>query len=164
MSSQSSPVDETAGLLDEAADGTDGTPGSAPGPVEATFRRALRHVLVFLAVLAVVSVGVGWAVSGTAGLWGALLGVAVAVLFSATTVVVMLRTAHSTPATTAMVVLGSWLAKMLVLVVVLAVIRDADFYDRWVFGAVILLGTVGSAILDYRAVAAGRIPYTEPGK
>lgn len=137
-------------------------PAPAQGPVEAVFRRALRDVLIFLAALTVVGVGVGLAVSGLAGLWGALLGAGVAVFFSGTTVWVVLRTLHSTPATTAAVVMGSWLVKMIVLIAVLALLRGMDFYDRWVFGAVMLIGVIGSALLDYRAVSTGRIPYMDP--
>ena len=52
--------------------------------------------------------------------------------------------------------------KIVVLVVVLALLRGADFYDRWVLFAVLALGAVGSALLDYRAVRGGRVPYVQP--
>lgn len=130
--------------------------------VRAVFRTALRNVLVLLGTLAVVGVAVGALVSGTAGVWGALLGVTVAVVFSATTVWAMLRTVDSSPTTTAAVVMGSWLAKMVVLIVVLVVLRGMDFYDRWVFAGVLLVGVIGSAVMDYRAVSRGRVPYVEP--
>lgn len=162
---------EAAGNLVDSGDSRDTGDSAAPGPaapgapgsaVTAVFRRALRDVLLFLAVLTLVGVAVGWLVAGSAGLWGALLGAAVAAFFSGTTVVVMLRTSEASPTTTAAVVMGSWLAKMVVLVGALLVLRGMDFYDRWVFGAVLLLGVIGSAVLDYRAVNTGRIPYVEP--
>ena len=130
--------------------------------VRAVFRRALRDVLVLIGVLAVVGTVVGALVAGTPGVWGAVIGVGLALVFSGTTVVTMLRTAGSSPTTTAAVVLGGWLAKMIVLVVVLAVLQGQDFYHRGVLAAVILVGVLGSAALDYRAVAAGRIPYVQP--
>ncbi|WP_069386954.1 hypothetical protein [Cellulosimicrobium cellulans] len=142
-----------------------GAEPAAPGrgeAVRAVFRTALRDVLVLLGALAVVGVAVGALVSGTPGVWGALLGVAVAVVFSATTVWAMLRTVDSSPTTTAAVVMGSWLAKMVVLIVVLVVLRGMDFYDRWVFAGVLLVGVIGSAVMDYRAVSRGRVPYVEP--
>jgi hypothetical protein len=58
----------------------------------------------------------------------------------------------------------SWLAKLVVLIAVLVVLRGMDFYDRWVFAGVLLVGVIGSAVLDYRAVSQGRIPYVEPGE
>ncbi len=145
----------------EAPEQTLGAHGQA---VRAVFRTALRDVLVLLGSLTVLGIVTGVLVAGLPGVWGALLGVGVALLFSATTVWVMLRTVDSSATTTAAVVMGSWFAKMIVLIVVLVVLRDLDFYDRWVFAGVLLVGVVGSAALDYRAVSRGRIPYVEPGE
>ncbi|ADG73970.1 conserved hypothetical protein [Cellulomonas flavigena DSM 20109] len=135
----------------------------APDPTAAVFRRALRDTALLLGTLAVLGIGVGALVAGLPGVWGALVGVGLALVFSGTTVVAMLRTLHSPPHTMAAVVMGTWLAKVLVVVVVLAVLRDQDFYSRGVLAAVLALGVVGSAFLDYRAVANGRVPYVEPG-
>lgn len=135
----------------------------AQDAARAVFRRALRDTVVLLVALAVLGVGVGALVAGLPGVWGALIGVALALVFSGTTVVAMLRTIDSSPNTMAAVVMGTWLAKVLVVIVVLAVIRDMDFYHRGVLAAVLALGVVGSAVLDFRAVNGGRVPYVEPG-
>lgn len=145
-------------------------PGPAPSSqpvtdaaVHAVFRRALRDMLVLVAVLAVLGIGTGLLVAGGAGAWGALIGVLVALVFSGTTVVSMLLTVRSAPTTTAAVVLGAWLAKMVVLIAVLVLLRDQTFYDRPVMVVVLLVGVLGSVVLDYRAVTRGRVPYTDPG-
>ncbi|WP_251150271.1 hypothetical protein [Cellulosimicrobium sp. Marseille-Q4280] len=167
------PDDETARSAqgpDEPSRGADertvGADEQTIGPhgqaVRAVFRTALRDVLVLLGALTVLGVAVGALVAGVPGVWGALLGVAVALVFSATTVWAMLRTVDSSPTTTAAVVMGSWLVKMVVLIAVLVVLRGLDFYDRWVFAGVLLVGVIGSAVMDYRAVNRGRIPYVEP--
>jgi hypothetical protein len=129
----------------------------------AVFRRALRDVLVLLAALAVLGVGVGALAAGRPGVWGALIGVGLALVFSGTTIVSMLVTSRASAARLAAVVLGAWLGKFLVVIVVLALIQDRDFYDRPVLAVVLLVGVVGSAVLDYRAVSRGRVPYVEPG-
>lgn len=131
-------------------------------PTAAVFRRALRDTGMLLGVLAVVGIGAGALLAGLPGVWGALIGVGLALVFSGTTVVAMLRTLHSAPTTMAAVVMGTWLAKVLVVVVVLALLRDHDFYSRGVLAAVLALGVVGSAVLDFRAVQNGRVPYVEP--
>ncbi|MBD5786296.1 hypothetical protein IF650_08900 [Cellulosimicrobium terreum] len=143
---------------------SDGTPAAVPqsDAVRTVLRTALRDVLLLLAGLTVVGVVVGALVAGLPGVWGALLGVAIALVFSATTVWTVLRTVDSNPTTTAAVVMGAWLVKMIVLIAVLVVLRGMDFYDRWVFAAVLLVGVIGSAVLDYRAVNRGRVPYVEP--
>lgn len=140
-------------------------PTSAPvahSAADAVFRTALRDMLILLGLLTVLGVGIGALVAGMEGVWGALIGVGLALVFSGTTVVSMLRTSGSSPQTMAAVVMGAWLAKVIVVIVVLALIQDLDFYSKPVLAVVLLVGVLGSAYLDYRAVSRGRIPYVEP--
>jgi hypothetical protein len=134
----------------------------ASAPERAVLRTALRDTGILLAALAVLGVGVGALVAGTAGVWGALVGVGLAGFFCATTIWSMIRTVGSNPTTMAAVVMGAWIAKIVVLVVVLALLRGRDFYDPWVLLAVVAVGAIGSALLDYRAVSQGRMPYVQP--
>ena len=129
----------------------------------AVFRTALRDTLVLIVALAVVGLVVGSVAAGMPGVWGAVLGVAMTVIFSGTTVISMLKTAGASATTTAAVVLGSWLAKMLVLILALALLRQFDFYDKWLLGGVLMVGVIGAALVDFRAVAHGRVPYVVPG-
>ena len=138
--------------------------GPASDPVCAVFRTALRDMLLLLAALAVLGVGVGALVAGRPGVWGALLGVAMTLVFSGTTIVSMLVTARSSAATTGAVIVGTWLVKMIVLIGALVALRPLGFYDRMVLGVVLLVGVLGAALLDYRAVRRGRVPYTEPSR
>jgi len=147
----------------ETTDGRGTTPAGTPDTTaEDVFRTSLRTVLWLLGALLVVGVPVGALVAGAAGVWGALIGVGLALVFSGTTVVAMLRTAHAPAATMAAVVMGTWLGKVLVVIVVLAVLRGQDFYSRGVLAVVLLVGVLGSAYLDYRAVSRARMPYVEP--
>lgn len=129
----------------------------------AVFRAALRDMLVLVVALTVVGVVVGYLAAAMPGVWGAVLGVALTVIFSGTTVVSMLKTAGASATMTAAVVMGSWLAKMLVLILALALLRQFDFYDRWLLGGVLMVGVIGAALIDYRAVAHGRVPNVVPG-
>lgn len=126
------------------------------------FRAALRATLVLLVALVVLGVGVGALVAGATGIWGALLGVAITLLFSGTTILSMVFTADKSPSTTMAVVLGAWIAKMIVLVVILATVGQMEVFHRTVFAAVVLVGVVGSAALDMYSVVKGRQPYVEP--
>jgi hypothetical protein len=56
----------------------------------------------------------------------------------------------------------AWFGKVIVVVAALAVLSRFDFYDRIVLGVVLIVGVLGSAYLDLRAVQRARIPYTEP--
>lgn len=141
---------------------SDRTPTATTQAVRAVLRRALRDMLVLVAVVAVGGSVVGWLLEGAPGVWGALIGAGVALVFSGTTVLSMLRTADAPAATTGIVVLGAWLLKMVLLVVLLAVLDGMTFYDREVLVVVVLVAVLGSVYMDYRAVATGRVPYVEP--
>ncbi|MDR7384148.1 hypothetical protein [Promicromonospora iranensis] len=139
-------------------------PGTPRGAAEkAVLRAALRDSMILVAALAVLGSLVGLLVAGVAGLWGGLIGAAIAAFFCGTTVWSMLYTVGKGATTMGAVVMGTWLGKMVVLVAVLLVLTRFDFYDRVVLFVVLLLGAVGSALLDYRAVQNGRVPYVEPG-
>lgn len=128
----------------------------------AVLRTAGRDGLILVAGLAVLGSVVGYLIGGMPGVWGALVGAALAGLFCGATVVSMMLTVGKGAAATGAVVMGGWLVKMAILIAVLAVLSRQDFYDRWVLMVVVMIGAVGSAVLDYRAVKDGRIPYVQP--
>jgi hypothetical protein len=146
-------------MTEQVPDAPSGHRGAAERAVLST---ALRDCLILVAGLAVLGSLVGFLVAGQPGLWGALIGTGLAAFFCATTVWSMLYTVGKGATAMGAVVMGSWIAKMVVLVAVLAVLTRFDFYDRVVLFVVLLLGAVGSAVLDYRAVKNGRVPYVEP--
>ncbi|NHT17001.1 hypothetical protein G6556_04735 [Cellulomonas sp. IC4_254] len=128
----------------------------------AVFRRALRDMIWLVAGVTVVGVLVGWLVAGLPGVWGALIGAAIALVFSGTTTLSMLKTDTAAPGRMMAVIMGTWLGKLVVVIVVLAVLRGMDFYDRYVLAVVVAVAVIGSALLDYRAVSRGRVPYVSP--
>ncbi|WP_052436414.1 hypothetical protein [Georgenia sp. SUBG003] len=118
----------------------------------------LRRLGVLVAALAVLGSVVGWLVAGTPGLWGALMGAGIAALFMVGTVVTMMLTAdRPLPVATAAGV-GGWLAKMILLFVLLLLVRDRDFYSPGVFFAVLVLAIVGSLAIEMAAVLRARVP------
>lgn len=128
------------------------------------FKLSLKFTLLLLAGLLVLGSGIGFLVAGMPGVWGALLGVFVALVFSGTTIWSMIHTADKSPNYLMAVVLGAWLMKIVFLIIVIAVIRDLDFYNKIVFAIVLLIGAVGSAGLDILAVSKVRQPYVVPVK
>lgn len=134
-------------------------PTPPPTASTAVLRQALSDMLVLLGILAVVGVGVGYLVDGLAGVWGALLGVGIALIFSGTTVVSVLKTANSEPTMMMAVIMGAWLAKLVVVIVVLVILRQYDFYNPMMLFLVSVAGVIGSAVLDARAVQRGRVGY-----
>lgn len=132
---------------------------AATDPAQAVFQQALRFMLWLIGGLVVVGSSVGFFVSGWNGVWSALIGAGLALVFSGTTVLSVLRTAGAAPVRMMTTIMGTWLLKIVVVFLALAVLSRAGFIDRMVLAVVLLLGVIGSAVLDYRAVERGRITY-----
>lgn len=135
---------------------TEDVPSSTDG-----LRVALRYGALGLALLTVVSL-VGWgAIDGMPGVWGALIGAAIGGFFVLTTAVVIVATARTNPQTTAVVLLGTWLLKFLVAILVVALIQDLDFYTDRSFVWTIVLALVVVLGCETWGVLKTRTPYVE---
>lgn len=128
------------------------------------FQTSWKALVVLLLALLAIGTPLAYLIADMPGVWGALMGVGITLLFSGTTIWSMLYTADKEPNMTMAVVMGAWLAKMLVFLILLAVLRDMEFYHRVIFAIVMLIGIMGSAILDMWAVSKGRTPYVTPLK
>src|SRR5699024_552615 len=92
--------------------------------------RAVRFGTAALLIITVISLAVWGGVRDLPGIWGVLIGAAIGGGFVLLTAASVLFTSSTNPATTGAVVLGSWLLKIVVLIIVLVLIRDLTFYDR----------------------------------
>ena len=92
--------------------------------------RAVKFGALALAALTVISLVVWGLVGGAPGLWGVVIGAAIGGGFVLLTALSVLLTAGTSPSTTMAVVLGGWLLKIVLLVIVLLFIRDLDFFHR----------------------------------
>ncbi len=135
-----------------------------PGP-DAPLRSALRYGLIGLGVLVVLAVALGAAVSGSSGVWGAVLGAVIGGGFILTTAAVVLFGAKLPPSTAGLIMLVSWVGKVLVALIVVAILQRFDFYDR----VVLFLTVVGALVIVLGAETYGvvrqKVPYvttTEP--
>ena len=140
-------------------------PGPRPGPraLVEPMRRILRTAGLAAAVALPVAGLVGYLAGGAAGAWGALIGMGIAVVFLAVTVVVALATARTEDAgLLGFAVLASWLVKIIVLIAVMAFLRGQDFYSRPALFIALLVGTAGTLFIEWRVVVTTRVPYVEP--
>lgn len=128
----------------------------------AGLRKAVRLGSLALVVLAVVSAVVWTLVDGTPGLWGALMGAAIGGAFVLTTAIVVIATARSAPQTTAAVLLGTWLLKLLVAMGVVAVLDGYDFYSRPALAVTIIAALIVVLAGETWAILKTRAPYVEP--
>lgn len=127
------------------------------------YRRALKVTGFGLAALAIIAVPVGLFVDGPAGLLAAVVGVAVAALAGLTTQVAMVVGHNRAPHLMAAMVLGSWLLKMIIIVIALLVLDGLDGFHKPLFAVFMLVGVFGALAADFWSVRATRIPYVDPG-
>ena len=147
--------------MTDAPDAT-GPARRGPTALVTPMRRVLRIGLVASLVALPLAVLIGHLVAGAAGAWGAAIGMGIAVGFFTITVGVALTTAGMDATALGASVLGSWLIKMVLLLVALALLRDADFYSRPVLFIALLVGTIGTLVLEALVVTRTQVPYTEP--
>lgn len=141
---------------------------TTPQPGPPTSVPVLRKILVYGGFLAlgigVVGGVVGGIVAGGTGVLSALIGTVLAVLFmgiTAGSILLANRFAGSEAAVGAFfaIVLGGWLVKFVVFLVLLVVLKDQPWVEPLVLFLSIIAGVVGSLVVDAVVVMRSRIPY-----
>ena len=121
--------------------------------------RALRLGSSALLVVTIVSLMSWGGYQGLPGLWGVLIGAAIAGGFLLVTVASVLLTASTTPTTTGAVVLGTWLMKVIVVLMVLVLIRDLTFYSHVAFFVTLLVALIVVLATEAYGVITSRVTY-----
>lgn len=140
---------------------------SGAGPVSSTpvLRTTLIWSAVATAVLAVAGAVVGGLIAGLPGLFSALAGVILAALFLGVTGASILIANRwfgddlYVPIFFG-VVLGGWLLKLVVFVVVLVVLRGQPWVQPGVFFVAVVAGVLASLIIDVVVLVRMRVPVT----
>lgn len=134
----------------------------APASLLLPMRRFLIVAGLGLATLLPVATGLGWLLGGAPVGWGILLGLALPAAFFGVSVVVALATARMGSGPFAAVVLTSWVIKVIVLMVILAALREADFYAKPAFLVAFAVGVVGWLAAEWVVVTRTKTLYVEP--
>lgn len=121
--------------------------------------RAVRFGSIALAILTVISLAVWGGMRDLPGIWGVLIGAAIGGGFVLMTAASVLFTSSTNPATTGAVVLGSWLLKIVVLIIVLVLIRDLTFYDRTALLVTTVLALIVVLATEVWGVITARVTY-----
>jgi len=127
---------------------------------------ALRYGAIFAGAVAIVAGSLGFLVAGLPGLVGGLLGAALSGIFLGITAVSMLvawRVAQGDSTHPAFfgIVIGVWLLKLIVFVVVEVLLRSQHWFDPLVFFWTIVVVVIGSLVLDGVAMYRARVPYVD---
>lgn len=131
---------------------------ASTGALPAVFRTALRRSAILALALTVLACAVGFLVAGMPGLLGALVGAGLAAAFLLTTVVVMLGTANKPQTVVTGALAGTWLVKVILVIVVLAVLQGMNFYEPRVLALTLIVLTLGMLGVEMATVMKARIP------
>lgn len=146
-------------MTDPRPESVDRTPTSNP-----VLRKALVWGAALAAVVLVVSAVLGSVFAGGEGLVSALIGTLMAVAFMGITAASILfanRFAGSDLFVGAFfgIVLGGWLLKFIVFIVLVVVLRDAAWLNTTVLFLSLVAGVIASLVVDVLVVAKSRLPY-----
>ena len=128
--------------------------------------RALRYGGVLTIVIAVVGSIFGWLYAQERGLVSALIGAVITALFMAFTTVSIMIAGKVTKDDSSSVlffgiVLGAWLLKFVVFIVILVLLRTQPFVEPIVMFLSILAAVIGSLVVDVLAFVRSRVPYVD---
>lgn len=135
--------------------------------------RALRYGALLALAVAVVGAVVGILVAGTPGLLAALVGAGIAAVFTGLTAASILLAARASGGDLGGpvffgIVMGSWLLKLVLFLVLVIWLRGQDWLDPYVFFGAVIAVVLGSLALDVVAFQRARVPYvsdaTLPGE
>jgi hypothetical protein len=126
--------------------------------------RALRDGSIFAGAVAVVGAVVGFLVAGWPGLVGGLLGAVASAIFLGLTAASMLVGGRITKGDLGSpvffgIVLGTWLIKLVLFVVLAIWLRSQTWLDPRVFFLAVIVSVIGSLAIDVLAFARSRVPY-----
>jgi len=128
--------------------------------------RALRYGGVLTIAIAVVGSILGWLYAQERGLVSALIGAVITALFMAFTTVSIMIAGRVTKDDSSSVlffgiVLGAWLLKFVVFIVILVLLRTQPFVEPIVMFLSILAAVIGSLVVDVLAFVRSRVPYVD---
>jgi hypothetical protein len=139
------------------------TPASPPRTTPVDARKILTEVLKYTGLLAiaiaVIGGGLGYLFAGTDGLISALIGTALAVLFASITAASIIGAMRFDIAAFFGIVMGAWLLKIVVFIVILALLRDAPFVQTMVLFLTVIAGAVGTMLIDVIVVFKSKLGY-----
>ncbi|MET0736334.1 MAG: hypothetical protein ABWY55_11935 [Microbacterium sp.] len=138
----------------------------SPSPVSSTpiLRTTLMWSAAVTGILAVGGAVVGYLVAGPEGLWSALVGVLVAALFLAITgaSILIANRWYGDPLYVPVffgIVMGGWILKLVVFIVVLLVLRGQPWMEPAVFFVAIVVSVLASLAIDVVVLTRMRVPH-----
>ena len=138
----------------------------SPSPVTSTpiLRTSLISSAIAAVGLAIIAAVAGGMIAGTRGVWSGLTGVLIAVAFLAITAISILvaNRWYGDPLYTPIffgAVMGGWIVKFALFIVVLFVLRGAPWLNNTVFFIALVVSVIASLAIDVVVMLKMRVPH-----
>ncbi|MEY4500030.1 MAG: hypothetical protein RL101_682 [Actinomycetota bacterium] len=129
-----------------------------PSPSELLFTRVLKQGSLLIGAIALIGGLIGFFVAATAGLVSALIGAAMALVFVSMTALSVWLGGKLSLGGFFGVVLGGWIAKLLIFIGLVLLLKGATFIVGPILFVCIVVSVIGSLALDAIVVFKTRIP------
>lgn len=129
-----------------------------PNPSEQLFTRVLKQGALLIGGVALIGGAAGMVIASVAGLVSALIGAAMALVFVSMTALSVWLGGKLSLGGFFGVVLGGWIAKLLIFIGLVVLIKGATFIVGPILFVCIVLSVIGSLVLDAIVVFKTRIP------
>ena len=128
--------------------------------------RALVYGVILAGSIAALGSIIGFLLAGLPGLLSALIGAVVTAMFMGFTAVSILVAARVTrnDATSVLffgVILGFWLLKFVAFIVIVILLKSANFLQPMIMFVSIMVAVIGSLVVDVLAFVRTRVPYID---
>lgn len=125
------------------------------------FGRVLKLGSLLILAIAVVAGLIGWLVSGSVGLVSALIGAAMALVFATLTALSVWLGGKLSFGAFFGIVLGGWLVKVVLFLILVISLKGADFIDGKVLFFTLVASVLGSLAIDSLVFLKARLPIGE---
>ena len=134
---------------------------SQPTTTAELFKRVLIRGSFLILAIGIIGGAVGWFVASSDGLVSALIGAAMALIFVSLTAVSVLVGGKLSLGGFFAVVMGGWLIKLVLFLILVANLTGADFVNGPVLFFTLIASILGSLVLDTIAVTKAHIPVVQ---
>jgi len=124
----------------------------------------LRRSALLTAPVALLMIVLGAVLGGTKGLLGAVIGVALVIVFFGISVLVVGRAAKVSPQAMMAAAVGTFLAKIVVLIILLSVFQDSTAFNGKIFGLTVIVCVIAYSGAQVLSSMRLKMLYVEPDR
>jgi hypothetical protein len=131
---------------------------SKPTTLPGILRAALIQGAIAAGIIGVIGAVIGGIVAGPTGVWSALVGTVLAIVFLGITALSMLWAQRFTIEVFFAIVMGAWLLKFVLFFVVILLLKDQPWINPTIMFLSIIAGIIVTLVVDVLVITRSRMP------